>query len=32
VTFAIDLEWHSRFNRDPAHAWLRSLIAEQFRQ
>jgi DNA-binding transcriptional LysR family regulator len=31
VTFAIDLEWHSRFNRDPAHAWLRSLIAEQFR-
>jgi DNA-binding transcriptional LysR family regulator len=31
VTFAIDLEWHSRFSRDPAHAWLRSLIAEQFR-
>jgi DNA-binding transcriptional LysR family regulator len=30
VTFAIDLEWHPRFNRDPAHAWLRSLIAEQF--
>jgi DNA-binding transcriptional LysR family regulator len=32
VTFAIDLEWHSRSNRDPAHAWLRSLIAEQFQQ
>jgi DNA-binding transcriptional LysR family regulator len=32
VTFAIDLEWHSRFSSDPAHAWMRSLISEQFRQ
>ncbi|WP_213772093.1 LysR family transcriptional regulator [Bradyrhizobium sp. dw_78] len=31
VTFAIDLEWHSRFSRDPAHAWMRQLISEQFR-
>lgn len=32
VTFAVDLEWHSRFTGDPAHAWMRSLISEQFRQ
>lgn len=30
VTFAIDLEWHTRVALDPGHAWLRGLIAEQF--
>jgi DNA-binding transcriptional LysR family regulator len=30
VTFAIDLEWHTRVALDPGHAWLRALIAEQF--
>lgn len=27
VTFAIDLVWHSRYDRDPGHVWLRSIIA-----
>jgi DNA-binding transcriptional LysR family regulator len=31
ITFAIDLEWHPRFDRDPGQQWLRSQIAEQFR-
>jgi DNA-binding transcriptional LysR family regulator len=30
VTFAIDLEWNPRFDRDPGQEWLRSVIAEQF--
>jgi DNA-binding transcriptional LysR family regulator len=30
VTFAIDLKWHPRFDRDPGQQWLRSLVAEQF--
>ena len=30
VRFAIDLMWHSRYERDPGHAWLRSAIAAQF--
>jgi DNA-binding transcriptional LysR family regulator len=30
VTFAIDLKWNPRFDRDPGQEWLRSLIARQF--
>ncbi|QRM48548.1 LysR family transcriptional regulator [Rhizobium sp. BG6] len=27
-TFPVDLAWHVRYRHDPAHRWLRSLIAE----
>ncbi|MES2194480.1 MAG: LysR family transcriptional regulator [Pseudomonadota bacterium] len=31
VIFAIDLVWNPRFGRDPGQAWLRSMIAAEFR-
>ena len=30
IAFEIDLVWHSRYDADPGHAWLRDLITEQF--
>jgi DNA-binding transcriptional LysR family regulator len=30
--FAVSLHWSRRFQADPAHAWLRSLIASLFRE
>lgn len=27
-TFPVDVAWHVRYRRDPAHRWLRSLISE----
>jgi DNA-binding transcriptional LysR family regulator len=27
-TFPVDMAWHVRYRHDPAHCWLRSLIAE----
>ena len=27
-TFPVEMAWHVRYRHDPAHRWLRSLIAE----
>lgn len=27
-TFPVEMAWHMRYRHDPAHRWLRSLIAE----
>jgi DNA-binding transcriptional LysR family regulator len=26
--FSLSLRWHDRFDRDPAHRWLRALVAD----
>lgn len=31
-TFPVDMAWHIRYRHDPAHRWLRSLIAEVARE
>lgn len=31
-TFPVDMGWHVRYRHDPAHRWLRSMIAETARQ
>ncbi len=27
-TFPVEMGWHVRYRHDPAHRWLRSLVAE----
>jgi DNA-binding transcriptional LysR family regulator len=27
-TFPVEMAWHARYRHDPAHRWLRSLIAD----
>ena len=31
-TFPVDLAWHTRYRHDPAHRWMRNLIADVVRQ
>jgi DNA-binding transcriptional LysR family regulator len=31
-TFPVEIAWHLRYRNDPAHRWLRGLVAEVIRQ